>query len=421
MADGQSLAAQLPISTALTTFYVTGTDWDRTAMGIRSRMSMHRLQTARTKLDAAKSSGILQLSANSQVAAANGRIDTANGQIESAKEPLLIQRLQQHRQPCNTDLVNSLTAAKSNHRAYPKWIPPYLQILLAETAVDQVTAPDVETGMPGIDTASLTATLQNMKTSLRLPQSAAGQMSTKLDGMQTKLATLSGVSIPEAPMTQLTTSVKVLNTGMQGLDAAIDTLAGNVKTLKTQTASLPSAGAGIASLLSGFDSLGSYNDQLTSGAKELKQNAPVLNAGVKTLQKGTKQLASGVSQLSTQLSAGASTLVSNNATLTDGSATLLSGVDELFTGAGTLQTASGQVADGISQLADGAKELADGTSEFEEEGTKKLKETVEDDLLTVIDRIKALSSDECTYDTFSGKASGVDSNVKFIIETDPIE
>lgn len=123
----------------------------------------------------------------------------------------------------------------------------------------------------------------------------------------------------------------------------------------------------------------------------------------------------------TQLSAGASTLVSNNATLTDGSATLLSGVDELFTGAGTLQTASGQVADGISQLADGAKELADGTSEFEEKGTKKLKETVEDDLLTVIDRIKALSSDECTYDTFSGKASGVDSNVKFIIETDPIE
>ena len=42
-------------------------------------------------------------------------------------------------------------------------------------------------------------------------------------------------------------------------------------------------------------------------------------------------------------------------------------------------------------------------------------------MITVIDRIKALSSDECTYDTFSGKASGVDSNVKFIIETDPIE
>lgn len=52
---------------------------------------------------------------------------------------------------------------------------------------------------------------------------------------------------------------------------------------------------------------------------------------------------------------------------------------------------------------------------------KKMKDTVEDDLMSVIDRIKALSSDDCTYDTFSGKADGVDSNVKFIIETDPIE
>ena len=51
------------------------------------------------------------------------------------------------------------------------------------TAVDQVTAPDVEISMPGIDTASLTATLQSMKTSLETLQSAAGQMSTKLDGM----------------------------------------------------------------------------------------------------------------------------------------------------------------------------------------------------------------------------------------------
>ena len=52
---------------------------------------------------------------------------------------------------------------------------------------------------------------------------------------------------------------------------------------------------------------------------------------------------------------------------------------------------------------------------------KKMKDTVEDDLMSVIDRIKALSSDDCTYDTFSGNADGVDSNVKFIIETDPIE
>ena len=205
------------------------------------------------------------------------------------------------------------------------------------------------------------------------------------------------------------------------VDAGIGALSGNVRTLQTQTASLPTAGKGIESLLGGFDALNAYNESLTSGAKELKQNAPVLDKGVETLQSGTKQLAKGVSQLSGQLSKGASTLVSNNAALNKGTGTLLDGVDELFTGAGTLQSASGQVADGITQLADGAKELADGASEFEEDGTKKLKDTVKDDLMSVIDRIKALSSSDCTYDTFSGKADGVDSNVKFIIETDPIE
>ena len=165
-----------------------------------------------------------------------------------------------------------------------------------------------------------------MKTNLETLQSAAGAMSTQLDSMQTKLDSLSGVTIPEVPMAQLTTSVKTLNAGMQGLDTAIGSLSANVKTLQTKTASLPTAGAGIGTLLAGFDTLSANNKALTDGAKE-----------------------------------------------------------------------------------------------FEEEGTKKLKDTVEDDLMSVIDRIKALSSDDCTYDTFSGKADGVDSNVKFIIETDPIE
>ena len=37
------------------------------------------------------------------------------------------------------------------------------------------------------------------------------------------------------------------------------------------------------------------------------------------------------------------------------------------------------------------------------------------------DRLKALNSENCTYDTFSGKADNMNSNVKFIIETDAIE
>lgn len=77
--------------------------------------------------------------------------------------------------------------------------------------------------------------------------------------------------------------------------------------------------------------------------------------------------------------------------------------------------------DGISQLKDGAKTLKDGMKEFDEKGTKKMKDTIEDELGDVLDRLKALNSENCTYDTFSGKADNMNSNVKFIIETDAIE
>ena len=40
---------------------------------------------------------------------------------------------------------------------------------------------------------------------------------------------------------------------------------------------------------------------------------------------------------------------------------------------------------------------------FDREGTSKLKSTVEDELGDVLDRFDALTSDDCTYTTFSGK------------------
>ena len=115
MADGQSLAAQLQtISTALTTLQTQAQTAIATAMGTSVQNVNAQIADRNSKLDAAKSSVNSAVeSASSQVAAANGQIDTANGQIESA-EPLLIQRLQQHRQPAIQILVNSLTAAKSN-------------------------------------------------------------------------------------------------------------------------------------------------------------------------------------------------------------------------------------------------------------------------------------------------------------------
>ncbi len=60
-------------------------------------------------------------------------------------------------------------------------------------------------------------------------------------------------------------------------------------------------------------------------------------------------------------------------------------------------------------------------SQFDKEGTSKLKSTVEDELGDVIDRIDVLTSEDCKYNTFSGKDKAMDGNVKFVIETDAIE
>ena len=83
-------------------------------------------------------------------------------------------------------------------------------------------------------------------------------------------------------------------------------------------------------------------------------------------------------------------------------------------GADKLKDASSQVQEGISKLSDGAKSLSDGQSKFYKEGVNK-------DLKDVIDRFKALKSEEVSYDSFSSRADGMDGSVKFIYETEPIE
>ena len=52
---------------------------------------------------------------------------------------------------------------------------------------------------------------------------------------------------------------------------------------------------------------------------------------------------------------------------------------------------------------------------------KRLREEVEEELGDILDRLDALMSDDCAYQTFSGKDSSMDGNVKFVIETEAIE
>lgn len=274
------------------------------------------------------------------------------------------------------------------------------QLESAKTAADGLSglekANEISVTIPTIDTTAIQQEMGAIVVSMQTFQQTAQALNAQLPAMQEKLQTITSMKekLPTEAIGKLSASVDQLNAGMQGLNAGIGTFASNMNELNESVqAQFPSAVQGILELNGGFAKLSANNDALVSGANKLKANSSTLVAGVQSLQSGTNQLASGLNTLGSQMSSGAAQLSLNSSALREGAASLQSG----------------------------AKELADGMEKFDREGTSKLKSTVEDELGDVLDRFDALTSEECTYTTFSGKDSGMDGSVKFVIETDAIE
>lgn len=355
-----------------------------------------------------------QLKADAQSAAAQAA-DQANQQLANARASLDSQ-IASARAGGNEELAAALEGAKAN-------IPGGVSVSPADVGnLDGVAVPDVSVNLEGFDASAITSVITGVESSIAGLQNHVNSMMPAINDMKTKLDSISAASgkIPSEPMAELKKSVAAINQGMQKLNGAVTTLSQSTAQLDQSTVSLPEAGKGIEDLLGGLETLSANNKELLKGAAQLKSSSPILVQGVGTLQGGTSQLTSGLNDLSVQLSLGASSLSSNSQALRAGASTLTSGTNDLLSGSHTLQDGSTQVKSGISELKDGAKTLKDGMKEFDEEGTGKLKETVEDEVGTLLDRLKALSSDDFTYDTFSGKADSMDGNVKFIIETEAI-
>lgn len=320
---------------------------------------------------------------NTKVDAAQAAANTSKTQIANAISALQVQLNATTDESVRDQISTAITALQN-----------------AQTAADGLNnvqkASAITVSVPTFDLSAITSGAATLQTNLKTFKETAAALQQQLPEMQKKLDAIAAAkdSLPSDSISQLTASVNQLNQGMQGLNTGLGTLSGGLGQLNTSVqAQFPTAIQGITELNGGFMQLGSYNTSLLSGAEKLKGSSSTLAAGAGTLQSGTNQLASGLNTLGSQMSAGAAKLSAN----------------------------SNALREGASSLSEGAKKLADGMDQFDKEGTSKLKSTVEDEFGDVLDRLKALTSDDCTYNTFSGKDSKMDGSVKFVIETEAIE
>ena len=330
--------------------------------------------------------GTLQSDCETAVADVNAKItdyNTSKTQIANAISALQVQLNATTDESVRDQISTAITALQN-----------------AQTAADGLNnvqkASAITVSVPTFDLSAITSGAATLQTNLKTFKETAAALQQQLPEMQKKLDAIAAAkdSLPSDSISQLTASVTQLNQGMQGLNTGLGTLSGGLGQLNTSVqAQFPTAIQGITELNGGFMQLGSYNTSLLSGAEKLKGSSSTLAAGAGTLQSGTNQLASGLNTLGSQMSAGAAKLSAN----------------------------SNALREGASSLSEGAKKLADGMDQFDKEGTSKLKSTVEDEFGDVLDRLKALTSDDCTYNTFSGKDSKMDGSVKFVIETEAIE
>lgn len=327
---------------------------------------------------------------NAKIADYNNKVDAAQIAATSSKATInsAISELQKKK-----DQTEDETAKADLQAAIDK-------LNAASNAADGLLglekANEVSVSLPSIDTTPIQKEMGEIAASMETFKKTANDLNTQLPEMKEKLDSITAMKsqLPTEALGQLSASVDQLNAGMQGLNAAIGSFSSNLGTLNESVqAQFPAAVTGILELNGGFSQLSANNDALLAGANKLKANSSTLVAGVQTLQSGTNQLASGLNTLGSQMSSGAAQLSLNSAALREGA----------------------------SALQSGARELADGMEKFDREGTSKLKSTVEDELGDVLDRFDALTSDDCTYTTFSGKDSGMEGSVKFVIETEAIE
>lgn len=209
-------------------------------------------------------------------------------------------------------------------------------------------------------------------------------------------------------------ALKKLSTGQK---ESVTALAGATSEKSKLKSGASQVSGGIKQVADGISAVAAESSKLRAADGKMTTSIQTLTAKLKELSEGGAKL----SKNDKKLLAGAKKILKATKSVKSGSSELIRGAAKLKKGSGKLHSSTAKVTDGITKLGEGAIDLKDGMAEFDEKGIQKINEKYEDDFLTLKDRLSALLDISKEYTNFSGIGTGMDGEVKFIIETAAIE
>ena len=232
----------------------------------------------------------------------------------------------------------------------------------------------------------------------------------------------------------LTQSVEQAQKACELAQAVLMTMESSIETVKSNNETAETI---IAGAMASTDMPESERTELGQALAALKANDLYLSAvsSPESTESALQQLTAVVGQLSenldpesaaalssgaAKLSAGADALSEGLDALSDGTAPLVKGVRQLVYGTGELASGASELANGAKDAAEGSSELAKGMHEYSEEAIAEIVDVIDNKVVDLVDRLDALKQAARDYDNFSGKPSGVEGSVRFVIEVDAV-
>lgn len=220
---------------------------------------------------------------------------------------------------------------------------------------------------------------------------------------------------------ELLEQLETLATGQKAAIEQMEAATGSEGDLKTGA---DTVAASIATVMDSLETLSTNSASLTEASKKLKESMPTLVSSVKSLRDGGVTLTKN----DKKLISGAKALIKASKTMNKSVKKVNSGVKTLQKGGKRLNKATVKLVRGVTKLdnasgklSDGAVELDSGMGKFNRKGIIKLNSLYEDDVQTSLDRLNAIVEAGKEYKSFSGLKSGMDGEVKFVIETEPVK